>query len=314
MTPWFEHAADWTGLAPEMLASLVQTLGVVLFVLLLRGLLLRLAARRIEDVTRHYYVRRTITYATTVLLLAGVGRIWFTGLGGLATFLGLLGAGIAIALGDLLANFAGWAFILLRRPFEVGDRVQIGGTFGDVIDVRLFNTYLMECGNWVQADQSTGRMLLIPNGKVFKEPVANYTRGFAYIWDEIPVLLTFESDWRRAKEILSKVVSEHGLPLSTGAQDELRKAAGKHMIVFRNLNPIVYTSVEDSGVLLTLRFLTPPRQRRTNRQTIWEAILDDFAQEPGIDFAYPSQRHYLNFIEGKPGTMPAGQAAHTGGA
>jgi small-conductance mechanosensitive channel len=304
MESWIARTAAWTGLELDLLTGLLETAGVLLVVLLLRGLLLRVAARRVEDVTRHYYIRRTITYATTGVLILGVGRIWFTGFGGLATFLGLLGAGVAIALGDLLANLAGWLFILIRRPFEVGDRVQIGDKFGDVIDVRLFNTYLMECGHWVQADQSTGRMLLIPNGKIFKEPVANYTRGFAYIWDEIPVLVTFESDWRRAKEILSEIASEHGIPLSTGAQDELRKAAGKHMIVFRNLNPIVYTSVQDSGVLLTLRFLTPPRQRRTNQQTIWEAILDAFAQEPTIDFAYPSQRHYLNFIEGKPGTKP----------
>src|SRR3989441_12617332 len=110
-------------------------------------------------------------------------------------------SGLAIALKDPVTNLAGWIFIVWRRPFEVSDRVEIGGHKGDVIDIRLLQFTLNEIGNWVNADQSSGRIIHIPNGKVFTEPVANYDKGFKYIWNEVPVLVTFESDWRQAKAI-----------------------------------------------------------------------------------------------------------------
>ena len=104
----------------------------------------------------------------------------------------------------------GWCFILIRQPFKVGDRIQIGKVAGDVIDIRFFNFQLNEIGNWVDADQSTGRIIHIPNGIVFTEPQANYTAGFQYIWNEIPVLVTFESDWKKAKQLLTDIVNHHG--------------------------------------------------------------------------------------------------------
>ena len=82
---------------------------------------------------------------------------------------------------------------------------------GDVIDIRLFQFSINEIGNWVDADQSTGRIIHIPNGIVFTEPQANYTAGFQYIWNEIPVLVTFESDWKKAKQILTDIVNHHGV-------------------------------------------------------------------------------------------------------
>ena len=95
------------------------------------------------------------------------------GLRSLGTFLGLLSAGLAIALKDVVASMAGWIFILWRRPFQLGDRIQIGDRAGDVVDLRLFQFTLLEIGNWVDADQSTGRSIHVPNGAVFTEPLFN---------------------------------------------------------------------------------------------------------------------------------------------
>jgi small-conductance mechanosensitive channel len=97
-----------------------------------------------------------------------------------------------------LANLAGWVFIVWRHPFRVGDRVQIGEHAGDVVDLRIFQFSLMEIRNWVEADQSTGKIIHIPNGIIFTSPLANYTHGFNYLWNEIPITITFESDWEKA--------------------------------------------------------------------------------------------------------------------
>jgi small-conductance mechanosensitive channel len=233
-----------------------------------------------------------------------VGHLWFKGFQSLATYLGLLSAGLAIALQDLVRSFAGWMFILWRQPFGLGDRIQIGEARGDVIDIRLFRFSLMEIGNWVHADQSTGRVVHIPNGRVFTETLANYSKGFQHIWEEIPVLVTFESDWQKAKRILSEIAKTHTEHLSGPAQEGIRKASRQFMIFYEKLTPIVYTSVADCGVLLTLRFLCEPRRRRGTVEEVWEAILRAFADCPDIDFAYPTTRFYDNRTEGKPGIVP----------
>lgn len=87
--------------------------------------------------------------------------------------------------------------------------MQIGQHVGDVIDIRLFQFTILEIGNWVEADQSTGRLIHMPNAKVFQEPQANYSTGFEYIWHEIPVMVTFESNWKKTKTILQEIVTKH---------------------------------------------------------------------------------------------------------
>ena len=230
-----------------------------------------------------------------------MGRLWLEGVGSLVTYFGILSAGLAIALKELIANFVGWVFIVWRHPFEVGDRVQIGNVSGDVIDLRIFQFTLLEIGNWVDADQSTGRIIHVNNGRIFSDNLANYSKGFQHIWNEIPVLVTFESDWRKAKKILLDIANKHGETMSQAAAERLRKAARKFMIFYTTLTPTVYTSVQDCGVLLTIRYLCDPRKRRATTEEIWEDILLDFSTADDIDFAYPTQRFYDNTVEGKPG-------------
>ena len=230
--------------------------------------------------------------ASTLLLVLLIGQIWVEGISSLTTFLGLASAGVAVAMHDTIANIAGWFFIMSRKPFKVGDRIQIGETAGDVIDVRFFQFSIVEIGNWVDADQSTGRIIHMPNSKVLREPLANYHIGFEYIWNEIPVLITFESDWKKAKRLLENIARDNIEHLSEGAQEQIRCAAEKYLIFYGAHTPIVYTTVKDSGVMLTMRYLASPRKRRSSEQQIWEATLEAFAQEDNIELAYPTTRLY----------------------
>lgn len=279
--------------------KVLASLGVILLLWLARRLLLRVAFQRIEDAAIRYQWRKT---SATLMFLVGflvIGRIWFEFIGSLATFFGLLSAGLAIALKEPLSNIAGWIFIVWRKPFEVGHRIEIGSIAGDVIDLRIFQFTVLEIGNWVDADQSTGRIIHVPNSKVFTEPQANYSQGFEYIWNEIPVLVTFESNWQNAKEILSRIAEKHGLPAGKEAAEQVAQLARKYLIFYTEYNPIVYTSVKDCGVMLTIRHMCEPRERRRVNQEIWEEILAEFARCDDIDFAYPTTRWYDNRQEGK---------------
>ena len=298
LTQWL---SDTLGLEPGTQAKLLLSLVFIAVLWVLRRLAQRVVYRKTDDVKIRYRWTKSLTYAAALIGILAVGRVWYHGISSIATFLGLLSAGLAIAFKDILVDVAGWLFILWRRPFDVGDRIQIGDHRGDVIDLRIFQFSLLEIGNWVDAEQSTGRVIHVPNGQVFTQTQANYTQGFQYIWNEIPVLVTFESDWEAAKALLMKIAQEHAAPLSDTAAAELRSAAEKYMIFYRNLSPTVYTTVKDCGVLLTIRYLCNARQRRGTEQTIWEAILRAFGARQDVDFAYPTQRFYDNTREGKPG-------------
>ncbi|MEJ2637804.1 MAG: mechanosensitive ion channel, partial [Calditrichia bacterium] len=282
VTGWIQ---DLTGLHPTLQTKLLTSIIIILILGLLRRILLRVVWKRTEDVQLRYRWQKSITYAAVILGVFGVVRVWFAGIESLATYLGLITAGLAIALKDLVASIAGWLFILSRRPFMLGDRIQIGQHQGDVIDVRVFKFTLMEVGNWIDAEQSTGRIIHIPNSFVLTEVLANYSRGFQFIWSEIPVLVTYESNWEKAKEILMKIAHEHAEHLTKTAEQRIKEASRRFMIFYGTLTPTVYTTVKDSGILLTIRFLTEPRKRRGSEQTMWEAVLREFAKCDDIDFA-----------------------------
>lgn len=290
--------------SPDLTLNIIETAGVVVALWLIRLIVFRTIVKRTESKRTQYKWRKNLTYIAAFLGLMIIGRIWFSGLGELATFFGLLSAGIAIALKDPVTDLAAWLFIIWRKPFDVGDRIELGPSKGDVIDVRPFKFTILEIGNWIDADQSTGRVIHIPNHQVFTYQLANYTSDFEFIWNEIKVLVTFESDWKKAKEILSEVVNEVSADFIENAKKQIAKASKSYLIEYRYLTPIVYTDVKDSGVNLTVRYLTDPRRRRGTSQIIWERVLDEYAKHDDIDFAYPTIRYYDNPKEGKPGTIP----------
>ena len=287
------------GLTPETQAKLLVSAIIVVLLILSRRLLLRVVDRRVQDGALVYRWAKGSGYASFFIGLLALAQVWFTAISSIGTFLGLVSAGLAIALKDLVTDLAGWMFIIWRKPFELGDRVQLGDNAGDVVDIRVFAFTMMEIGNWVGADQSTGRLIHVPNGRVFSEPLANYTAGFPFLWNELAVLLTFESDWKKAKSLLTEIATSETEGISQEAEQTLKRSSKRFLIHYTRFTPAVYTSVRESGVLLTVRYLCRPRQRRGTAQAIWERILDTFHGHSDIDFAYPTQRVYLNPVEGK---------------
>lgn len=271
-------------------AKIIATLLGVFLIVMLRRSIINLFILRLENAKVRYNWLRASTYTAVAFGIIIVGQIWLDGIGSIVTYLGLVSAGIAIALKDPITNITGWLFILWNRPLEPGDRIQLGEHSGDVIDVNFFNFTVMEIGNWVDADQNTGRIIHIPNGKIFIESLANYGKGFEYIFNEIPILITFESEWEKAKKILEKIAKDFGAQTTAAAEREIKKASKKFLIQDQKLDPVVYTKVADSGVLLTIRYLCSPQNRRDTEQEIWEEVLKEFNLEPNIHLAYPTIR------------------------
>ena len=287
------------GIGSDTVGKLLLTAAVVGALLLIRWGFLAFLNHRISDPRVRYRWRKTATYLLALIGLILVGRIWLEGIQSLVTYLGLLSAGIAVALRDPIVNWFGWMFIGWRRPFTVGDRIQIGVLSGDVIDIGVSTFSVLEVGSPEHGEQTTGRIVHVPNGKVFVEPLMNVTQGFNYVWNEIPITITFESDWQRAKGILERILSKRTTEVSEEASRFIRDASRKFLIRSANVSPVVYTRIIEDGVELTLRYVCEARSRRKSTESICEAVLDAFAAEPAIDFAYKTTRIFRQTEKGK---------------
>lgn len=295
-----EFVSNQIGINADILNRIIVSLLVLFIYLLIRRLLHAFLIDRAEDSQTRYLATKLTNYVLSFLLLVIIGSIWLRG-SGLLAYIGILSAGLAIALQDLVVNFAGWLFILFRRPFALGNRIEIGDHMGDVIDIRMFMFSLMEVGVWTGGDQSTGRVIHIPNGWIFKQSITNYNEAFNYIWNELSLTITFESNWEKAKEILTYIANEYSEETMHNFHQELRKASRKYMIFFRHIYPSVWTQITDFGVTFHLRYICEPTKRRESDSHLWEMILSAFSEHKDIDYAYPTTRFYDNRTEGKEG-------------
>jgi small-conductance mechanosensitive channel len=288
-----DQIAEALNISRTTAEDIFYTIALIVGLLIARLIFLRWFTSQFEDPDLVFKARKL---SSTVVFIVGVvtlAFIWVNAFGSLATYFGLLSAGIAVALGDLFKNMAAYFYILSRHPMRIGDRVELSGITGDVLDIRLFRFTVMEVGNWVHADQSTGRLVHVPNGAVFTDALHNYTEGFTHIWDEIPVQVTFESDWEKAEELMQQVIRTHSPKVESDARARIRETAKEYQIKVGHLTPIIYLSVEESGVLLTARYLVEARRRRTVNAAMWRGILESFRAEPNVSFAYPTVRTYL---------------------
>ena len=292
MRTLIDEISSKLNLPGHIIENILISLLIIVLAFLVRWITVGILSRKLADVKEKYYWIRAAKYFISIVSFILLVVVWISEFQSFATFFGLIAAALTIALKDLFVNMAGWIFIITRKPFQLGERIQVGEHRGDVIDIRIFQFTINEIGNWVDADQSTGRIIHIPNGKVFTEPQANFNQGFSHIWHEINVLVTFETNWQKTKQILTEIVNKHASTLSEEAKKTLVEASKKYMIIYNQLTPIVYTKVKESGIQFSMRFLITPHRRRGTEEAIWEDVLSAFADHDDINLAYPTQRIY----------------------
>lgn len=247
----------------------------------------RFIPRYVDEPDRRYHSSKMIGRLVGLAALMAILFVWSSGDGpGLATILTVIGAGLAIAMREVLLSVAAWINIILRSPFKQGDRIEVNGIQGDVIDIRLLHSTLMEIGGWVGADQSTGRILHFPNAWLYQHGIYNYTRGFGFIWNEIPFTITFRSDWNAAREIILDMASETADIVEQQVKQEIQQMSREYLIHYSILTPFVYVRVTQNGVELTLRYLTEVRKRRGTEHALTIGILTAFRANGRIELAY----------------------------
>ena len=279
--------------------NMLYTIIIIILAIIIDLFFHKFILSRIDEKSKRYRWKKVIKYLLVSFTILLIITIWLEEFD-LATFLGLSGAGIAIALRDLLTDIVGWFYILAKSPFSIGDRIEINNTIGDVIDISLFQFSVLEVGNRVGSEQSTGRIIHIPNKLVFDHNLANFNLEFPFIWNEIPVMFTFESDYKKAKELLTDIANEvAGDTVKKGRNYLNTSSPSKYMVYYGKLTPIVYTNAKDSGFLLTLRYLSEVRKKRSTENKIWDKLLKEVENTKNVEFAYRTQRIYFRDKENK---------------
>lgn len=264
------------------LDALLISLAVVLFAYLVNSLADNLILQRVSASKDRYTLRKTISILITVLAVASLFAIWVERTSTLLIAYGILSAGVAIALQDLLRNIAGGILIILSRPFKAGDRIQVGDSIGDVLDIGSFSTTIMEIREWVDADQYTGRILQLPNSFALNQTIKNYTRDYSFIWDEIRIMLIYGSNWKKAEEIALKTAGPIVGEFEELAQKELSLLGKKYFITTYDVQTKLYTKMQENWIEMRLRYVVDPRKRRAISHLLISNILEALEKEEDI--------------------------------
>jgi small-conductance mechanosensitive channel len=276
------------GFVQQLLLFLVIAIGLYLLARVAR----KLITHQVADINQRHMLRKWVGYAYGLLLFLMGVALFADALAGLGTIIAVVLAGVAIALQDVLKSVVGWLYISGRTGVEVGSRIEVDGVVGDVIDIGFFKTTVLEIGNLVYGRQSTGRLVTIPNSRMISSNVFMSTVSNPFVWQEVRVVVTFESDWERAEAILREIATEIHTEIAPELAKGFKKLEKRYAFKYGTLTPIVYVSLAENGVLLDLRFLIPVRRRRGSVDRVTRRILTALAAEPNVRIAYPTYRMY----------------------
>lgn len=233
---------------------------------------------KIGNSQARYRTRKMVHFGGYVLIAVLITTVYSDRLGGLTVALGVAGAGIAFALQEVIISVAGWLAIVFGKFYKTGDRVELGGIKGDVIDIGVLRTTIMETGEWVNGDLYNGRIVLVANSFVFKEPVFNYSGDFSFLWDEIVIPVQFGSDVEKTREIIHNAADAIVSEFKTQAITEWSEMTGKYMIEKAKTEPMVTMAVTDSGLSFTLRYTVDFKQRRTTKDKLFTYIVNEITK------------------------------------
>jgi len=237
----------------------------------------------VKDNSSKYRFKKLINFFGYIIFILGIMFIFNTKLSGIGTVLGLgiAGAGIAFALQEVIVSIAGYIAIFTSNFYKVDDRVQLGGIKGDVIDVGMLRTTLMEVGDWVDGDLYNGKMVRVANSFVFKEPVYNYSGDFPFLWDEIKIPIKTSGDYDYAKDLFYKILAGEVGEFANSSQKAWDKMIGKYNIENAQVQPMISMSFNENWITFTLRYVVDYKSRRTTKSKLFDKLLSEIKASNG---------------------------------
>jgi len=241
---------------------------------------------KLENSSYRYRTKKFSIFIGYILTIILITIVYSDKLGGLTIALGVAGAGIAFALQEVITSFAGWLAIMFGGFYTTSDRVQLGGIKGDVMDIGVLRTTIMEVGQWVDGDLYNGRIVLVANSFVFKEPVFNYSRDFPFLWDEIKIPIQYGSNYDKANDLFYKITQNIAADLSVQSLEKWHELQNKYLLENAQTDPMISMIGNDNWVEFTIRYVVNYKQRRSTKTKLFEQIIKEVEKTKGeIKFA-----------------------------
>jgi len=262
-----------------------STFLVFLITYAVKYLLGRWVAGRVFNKKAQFSFRRIVNILYVIAILVALLIIWVQDVSILFVSTGIIGAGIAIALQDVFRNMAGGIIILINQNYKIGDRIEVDGKYGDVLDIGLFNTTLLEIKEWIEGDQTTGRLTTVPNSFILSRIFDNYNREYSYIWDEISLPITYDSDWKEAYLKIMAIVDKETKTTVEQAEKALLELGKKYYIAKRRTQPAIYITLTDNWITFKIRYITEINIRRSVNSKLSQNILEEIQKSKNIHIA-----------------------------
>ena len=261
--------------------SLIKFLIILVAVLIGIQLIRRYLKKRIANTAVRYKTQKGFEIFGYILLVV-FSITYFSGaIKDFTLIIGLFTAGIAFTLQELILSIAGSIYIFLVKVYKPGDRIEINGIKGDVIDVDSIYTTMMEIGQWVSSDNYTGRIVKLSNAFVFKGPIYNYSQDFPFIWDELNVPIHYGSDMDLAKSIIIKIASETLSEYTAISKEKWESIVAKYYIEDAQIDPTMAITLTDNWVQCNLRYIVDYKRRRLTKHLLFDKIRTEFANSNG---------------------------------
>ena len=269
----------------RLIEKTILTLVVLGLTLVIHRVAGRLLRRQVGDIAHGHTLRMLIRNSVFSLGSVAVLLIWLGVGSNFAVVMGVLGAGIAFASQEVIGSFAGYLNIITGSQFRIGDRVKLGQVVGDVLDITMLRTTVMEIGEWVNADQYTGRVVSIANRAVFSDPLFSYSQHWHCLWDEITIPVTYTSNWRRAQELMLAHAEEYSSHFLVEAEAELDRMRERYPVHPTPVKPELYLTMTDNWIEMTLRYVVSARERRGVKGQLHRELLRHFEETPDVAVA-----------------------------
>ncbi|HIP15905.1 MAG TPA: mechanosensitive ion channel family protein [Methanothermococcus okinawensis] len=278
----FEYFSSLEVYINEIIITVILILGTLIFLDISLELIKRFFEKKGE--LRDYPIFASVFKYTTWFVAGLIGlSIIYNNIGSLLMSLGIIGAALTFALQRPIMNFAGWINIVITRPFKINDRIYIKDIgMGDVYKIDTMHIYLREV-----VGEPTGRNLIIPNAYVLTNSITNYTRGSPYIWDNVKVVVTYESNFEKAKKLVLEACEE----VVGDLMKELAEIWRNKPRPFTNAKvydkPILRVNFLDRGIELKVRYLVNTFEWADVKTEILSRILEKINKEKDVEIAYP---------------------------
>ena len=278
ITEFSAYLGRITGIDSEYIKLTLLTILIFFVFGVIKSIIKKIYSNLPVNDKKKFFRNRKIRIILTAISFILVFLLWGEKLSGLITFISLISAGLTIAVREIIFNFFAGMYINITRPFEIEDRIEIDDVMGDVISKHALGFEILEIGKRVYGEQSTGRIIHIPNSYIFTKTLKNYTKVFKYIWDEIKVDVPLDADIKKTEEILYEIVFDNETlrEIPKKMEDAVDEAILEYRIYYNNLDPIIYIKIERSHIEMYIRYLVNPKKARDVQNEINMRIMEEY--------------------------------------